>query len=417
MTRCILIVLIAALAWAQEPADPSVAEQQSLMKAANDASTSPLDAIRAFEAHLKRYPESTQRPDIELALARAALESGDWDRLIQYGEPLLKDSKEDTILLDRVSFALITKNDKAMADRAYKYARTLENLMDRIKVPEGRDAPRVQDDRDRTLSRALLYQSRARKITGEPDEAVRLAARAFNTAPSEEAAREWAESLYAAGKKEDAIKRLADAFAISDGRTTDAARMADRILLGEWYAARYGNEKGLGDLILSAYDRMSELTQTRMKKLLALDPNSSAQSPLDYTVTKLDGKPFRLSTLKGKIVVMDFWATWCAPCKVQHPLYETLKQKYPQVTFLAISADEQHEVVAPFLDEEKWDKNVYFEDGLVHMLSVRNIPATMIFDRTGRLVSRLDGFDPEFFVDQMSTRLDSLLAQPATAAK
>jgi hypothetical protein len=52
---------------------------------------------------------------------------------------------------------------------------------------------------------------------------------------------------------------------------------------------------------------------------------------------------------------------------------------------------------------------------LVRLLSVRNIPATMIFDRTGRLVSRLDGFDPDLFIEQMSTRIEALLAQPEPA--
>jgi thiol-disulfide isomerase/thioredoxin len=324
-------------------------------------------------------------------------------------------SPEDVLLLDRVSFALLTRNDPAAADRAYKYSRTLENLLDKVKVPEGRDAPRTQEERDRALARSLLYQSRARKITGEPDEAVRLAARAFSTFPNEEAAREWAEALQRTGKRDDAIRRLAEAFVVSDPRSTDAARQADRILLGEWYTAKNGSEKGLGDVILSAYDRMAQLIETRRKKLLALDPNSGAQSALDFTLTKLDGKPFRLSTLKGNIVVMDFWATWCLPCRVQHPLYETLKQRFPQVTFLGVNADEHHELVEPFLEEQKWDKNVYFEDGLVVMLGVRNIPATLIFDRTGHLVSRLDGFDPETFVDQMSTRIQGLLEKDVLA--
>jgi len=146
---------------------------------------------------------------------------------------------------------------------------------------------------------------------------------------------------------------------------------------------------------------------------LALDPNSAAKSALDFTLTKLDGTPFRLAALKGNIVVMDFWATWCVPCRVQHPLYETLKQRFPKgsgVVFLEVNADEERDVVEPFLDEQKWDKDVYYEDGLARLLNVMNIPATILFDKTGDLASRMDGFSPDDFLEQMTSRIQNMLA-------
>jgi thiol-disulfide isomerase/thioredoxin len=403
-------LFVATFAWGQES---SVEEQQSLMQALTDGQTSALDTIRTLEAHLARYPKSAQRSDIEQALAKASLESGDIDRLIKYGEPILKVLPDDIVLLDRVSFALLSKEDKAAADRAYKYARTLENLLDKVNVEPGRDAARKQEDHDRAMARALLYQSRARSITGEPDEAVRLAARAFAANPSEEAAREWADDLNRARKPDEAIARLAEAFVVSDPRSTDAARLNDRLLLGEWYKKQHGSETGLGDVILAAYDRMATVTETRRKKLLALEPNASLQNAMDFTLTKLDGKQFRLATLKGSIVVMDFWATWCVPCRVQHPLYETLKARFPKssgVVFLEVDADEDRGVVEPFLDEQKWDKEVYFEDGLARLLNVLNIPATILFDRSGKLASRMDGFNPEDFLEQMTSRIQAMLA-------
>jgi len=400
----------ALVAFGQEP---STDEQQSLMTALSDAASSPLDAIRALEAHLARFPRSSQRVDIERTLAKSALDAGDLDRLIKYGEPLLEVLPDDIVLLDRLSFALIAKEDKAMADRAYKYARRLEGLLDQVKVETGRDAARRQEDQDRAMSRALLYQARARSITGEPDEAIRLAARAFGVNPSEEAAREWADNLYRANKTSEAIIRLAEAFVVNDPRTTEAARLSDRILLGEWYKKVNGSETGLGDVILSAYDRMTTITETRRKKLLALEPNAQAQSAMDFTLTKLDGKPYRLSALKGNIVVMDFWATWCVPCRVQHPLYETLKERFPKnsgVVFLAVNADEDREIVEPFLEEQKWSKDVYYEDGLARLLNVMNIPATILFDKSGKLASRMDGFDPNSFLEQMTARIQGMLA-------
>lgn len=397
---------------------PSVEEQQSLMQALSDGNTSPMDMIRALEQHLQKYPRSSQRAAIELSLARAAIDANDTPRVVKYGVPALKTAPDDVrlLLLDRVALALLITGGRENADSAYEYARQFEDIVAGLEAAPGPDAARRQEERERALGRVLRYQSRARAVTGQAEEAVRLAARSFEVFPSEEAAREWAHALYAAGRREEAVERLADAFAIPDIRATDAIRLDDRLLLGQWYSALHGSEKGLGDLILAAYDRTSTLVETKRKKLLALDPNASLQNPLEFTLTALDGKRFRLSSLKGNVIVLDFWTTWCAPCRAQYPLYQKLKEKFPEskgVVFLALNADEDRSVVEPFLRDNLWEKDVYFEDGLARLLNVVNIPTTILFDRQGHLVSRMDGFNPDTFLDLMTARIEAVLDQPA----
>ena len=217
------------------------------------------------------------------------------------------------------------------------------------------------------------------------------------------------------GKQADAIEHLAEAFVIPDPFATDAIRQGDRLLLGELYTKLHGSEKGLGDVILAAYDRTSTVVETRRKKLLALDPNSGLADPMEFTVTGLDGKKLRLASLKGKLLILDFWATWCVPCRLQHPLYETLRERFGprgDVVFLEMNSDEDHSVVEPFLTAEKWDKTVYFEDGLARLFNVMNIPSTILIDKSGRVASRMDGFDPATFLEQMTARIQSLLAEP-----
>ncbi len=397
-----------------QPAQPSTEEQQSLMQALNEGNTSPMDLIRALEKHLEKYPNSVQRGEIELSLARAAIDANDTPRVVKYGVPALTHAPDDVrlLLLDRVALALLITGGKENADKAYELARQFEDIVAGLDVQPGPDAARRQEERERALGRVLLYQSRARTLTKEPEEAIRLAARAYGVYPSEESAREWAQALYAAGKQDEAMTHLADAFSIPDTRVTEATRLDDRLLLGRWYSAQHSSEKGLGDLLLTAYDRTSTLVETYRKKLLALDPNAALQNPLEFTLTGLDGDRFRMSTLKGNVIVLDFWATWCAPCRAQHPLYEQLKERFPEekgVVFLAIDADEDRDLVEPFLNDMMWDKKVYFEDGLARLLSVTNIPTTILFDPQGQMVSRMDGFNPDTFLDLMTARIESLL--------
>ena len=136
---------------------------------------------------------------------------------------------------------------------------------------------------------------------------------------------------------------------------------------------------------------------------------------MKYTLTAVDGGKLPLDSLRGKVVVMDFWATWCAPCRAQHPLYEEVKKKFRDrgdVVFLGINTDEDRGMVTPFLDQHQWSrKHVYYEDGLSDVLRVSSIPTTVIVNRKGEIVSRLNGFLPERFVDMLSERIERTLSE------
>ena len=143
----VAVLCVARCAWGQ---GPSVEEQQSLMAALTDGQTGALDMIRAMEAHLAKFPKSSQLVAIEQTLAKAALDAGDLDRLVKYGEPLLDALPDDILLLDRLSFALVNKReDKLLAERAYKHARKLEELLNGLRIAPGSGAWRKQEDWDR----------------------------------------------------------------------------------------------------------------------------------------------------------------------------------------------------------------------------------------------------------------------------
>jgi len=398
---------------APKPPNPSDAENKALVKALQEGGNSPVDLTRSIEAFLAKYPRSPQRGQLVRMLAHAAIDLKDDQRIVKYGEQALAESPGDMLILDRVARSLLALGGKDNAGTSLNFSRAFAQDVRAAAPPAGADAGRLQDDRDRGLARALLYQSRAETILENYSEAERLAAQAFQICPSEEAARAWSEALETEGRDKDAILRLADAFAVPDAHASEMDRAADRQKLGELYRKKHHHEKGLGDIILAAYDQTSTMVKDREKRLIALEPNLAATDPLQFRLTSLDGKTLTLADLKGDVVILDFWATWCQPCRIQHPLYEKVKERFRNrhdVVFLSIDTDEDHSKVAPFLDQQKWSKTIYFEDGLQRLLQVTSIPTTVLFDKQGHVASRMNGFLPGEFVDQLSERIQSALA-------
>jgi len=388
-------------------------ENKELMQALQESGTSSIDILRTLESFLKKYPNTAQRPQLERALARASVDLKDDERIVRYGEAALANAPDDMLLIDRVARSLLTIGGRDNAEKSLKYSRMFEQNIRKAPPPDGRDAGRKQEDRDRALSRALVYQARAEEILDQNAEAEKLASEAFSVYPCEEAARQWSEALERLHREKDAVLKLADAFAVPDAHAAETDRAADRRHLGELYRKAHHNEKGLGDVILEAYDRTAVLVEEHRKRLEAMDPNLAANDPMQFTIPGLDGKKLTLSSLKGSVVILDFWATWCQPCRAQHPLYDQVKQRFKDrrdVVFLAIDTDEDRNLVAPFLQQQNWStQSVYFDDGLQRLLQVSSIPTTVLFDKQGRVASRMNGFLPDKFVDQLTERIRSAL--------
>ncbi len=157
MKRGIGLVLLCMSALAQAPV-ASDAEKHELAVAVEEANTSGFDMIRALEAHLRKYPNTPLRPEIFNLLAKAAVETRDDARIVKYGEPVLVAMPNDGTLLDRVARALLDAGGKDNATRALDYAKRFEGYVSRVPVVSGFDPVRNQEEHDRSLARALLYQ-------------------------------------------------------------------------------------------------------------------------------------------------------------------------------------------------------------------------------------------------------------------
>ena len=405
--------LFCAALWAQEVSE---AERQALRVALSEAGSSQVDFIRALEQHLQKYPQTAQRAELERAIAKTAAELRDHRRVLLYGERVLAREPGNIELLERVTRLLLSGDDKESSQKALDYARRFEKAVQELPQPkEGeRGAAQQWEQRQILLGKSLVYQSRATGNLGNPADATVLARRSFETAPSAESAREIARWLERMGRTGDAIPHLADAFMLSTSEAEGDMRARDRERMGEWWRKLKGSEAGLGDELLAAYDRSAKLIAKRKLLLRAIEPNAFAESTLDFSISGLNGEKLNLATLKGKVIVFDFWATWCGPCRAQQPLYEEVKKRFasnPDVVLLNVSTDENRDLVKPFLAKNGWNKTVYFEDGLAGLLRVTSIPTTVVFNRRGEVSARMNGYIVEKFVDMLSERIEQALSE------
>lgn len=404
-------------------------EQAALQKSIGEAANSPKELELAIENHLKQYPNSPRRAELENALVKTAIQIDDDPRLIEFGESVLSRDPNNMLYLEHITQALVRQGDKPDAQRALEHARHLEDLVqamyqnDKFEPGGGPEEVKRKDDFDRQRARTLVLEARANGILGNTSAAIQAAEASYKVYASVEAAREAARWLASAGKNAEALQYLADAFGIGALHSTDPEIASDRAQMAELYRKVHGTETGLGDLILKAYDDTSFAFAARRAELRSFDPNSQLTDPMQFTLSGVDGDKLKLSTLLGKVVIIDFWATWCAPCRAQHPLYEEVKGKFKDradVAFLAVDADQNRELVKPFLDQMKWNEKVYFDDGLQALLQVSSIPTTIILGKNGQVFTRMIGYLPDRFVDMLTDRVNEALGNPpapATASK
>ena len=139
----------------------------------------------------------------------------------------------------------------------------------------------------------------------------------------------------------------------------------------------------------------------RLARLREFDPNIGVTNPMDYTLSGLKGEPLKLASLRGKVIVMDFWATWCGPCRVQHPLYEQVKKQVRRQRRCGVPGHQYGRrslAVQPFLEANQWATRT----GLLRRRFEQSAESRIYPDyhdlRQGwQVFSRMNGFVPEKF--------------------
>ncbi len=136
-------------------------------------------------------------------------------------------------------------------------------------------------------------------------------------------------------------------------------------------------------------------------------PANAKPANLNFTLKDIDNKDVKLATLKGKVVLLDFWATWCGPCKIEIPWFIEFQNKYGKdgLQVVGVSVDDTQAKLKPYVAQMKMNYTVL--QGLDHSDiqdaygPLFGIPVTVVISRDGKVcakhtgLSSKDGFERE----------------------
>jgi thiol-disulfide isomerase/thioredoxin len=125
---------------------------------------------------------------------------------------------------------------------------------------------------------------------------------------------------------------------------------------------------------------------------------ASAETFPDLDLQGNDGTAIRISQLRGNVVFLNFWATWCGPCRMELPLLQDLYNRYSDRNFtvLAVNVDSDRSRVDPFLKKNNLSLPTYFASPMDSgALTAGGIPTSIILKPTGELEKAFIGYDPQ----------------------
>ena len=394
---------------------PSPEEQ--LQQAISSAGTDRAALVRNLEAYLKDYPDSRQRPQIYRALVEASMQLRDDVRAAGYAERIVALDPEDISMTILTIQLLERAGDEAALRRATSYATLVLGFVDRNASVE--KSPKIsQEDwnleRKRDRMSVLALRGRLELRLKDVNAAQQDFAASYAILPGATSAEQLGEIAELRKDLNTAILQYARAFALADAGTGASARKEIRQKLGNVWRLAHGTEMGLGEYLLLTFDEVAQPSAAARPR-----KNAEAREPADFVLRRApDGTASPLKDWKGKVLVLNFWATWCGPCHELEPLFARVAadfQANPDVFFLAANCDEDESLVKSYLEEHKPHTPVFFADGLDRFYTVNAFPTVMVIDRVGKIAYRSDGFNPDSFEPNLAAAVRRALA-PLSAA-
>ncbi|MGD8778074.1 MAG: redoxin domain-containing protein [Ignavibacteria bacterium] len=256
---------------------------------------------------------------------------------------------------------------------------------------------------------ALYYAGLVHEEMGKPEEAIRYVERAnsFGEQFHENVLKILhAKLLVELNRDIDKALKFSEDI-ISEGTYTEEVAAINK----KAYRLEKGSDEGYEDYLRVL--RKPVLDKLREK----IEPQLINKPAPDFSLTDLEGNVVTLSELKGKTVILDFWATWCGPCKASMPLMKDAIKRYANnenVAFLFIDTFERGEgykdKVRQFISDNNYPFNVLFDEGskVASEYGIVAIPAKVFIDKDGNQRFLSKGFNEEEILDEIDVLIKIL---------
>jgi len=245
---------------------------------------------------------------------------------------------------------------------------------------------------------------------GENAEALKYMSQAYDLDGGKDADvnERYAKALLLNGKIDEANNNL-EKF-ISSGKGT--AGMKD--IIKQIYIKSKGSDSGFDNYLSALESDAKKSALDEIKKTMISEPAPK------FSLVDLDGKKVSLEELKGKTVIIDFWATWCGPCKASFPGMQKAVNKFandPNVKFLFINTwennvDDKKKNAQDFITQNKYTFHVLLDNDnkVIESYKVSGIPTKFIIDKNGNIRFKVVGFgaSDDKLVDELSTMISLL---------
>lgn len=144
-----------------------------------------------------------------------------------------------------------------------------------------------------------------------------------------------------------------------------------------------------------------------------LTPAADRKPAPEFSLKDADGVPVAIADYKGKVVLLNFWATWCLPCKAEMPWFQEFESKYKDRGFAVLGAsldEDGWDVVKPYIDEHKINYRIFVATNDMAQLYgvIDALPTTFLIDREGRIAAMHSGLvSKATYIRQIETLLEN----------